>query len=56
MECLQALLEIMENYIIFNNPTCPYDEWERKQRLLLPDGFSQNNRNARVVAERQAIG
>jgi hypothetical protein len=24
----------------FNNPTCAYDEWERKQRLLLPYSFS----------------
>jgi hypothetical protein len=29
-----------------NNPICPPDEWERKQRLLLPYSFSQNNRNA----------
>jgi hypothetical protein len=24
------------------NPTCPPDEWERKQRLLLSYSFSQN--------------
>jgi hypothetical protein len=28
LECLQALLEIIEYYIIFSNPTCPYDECE----------------------------